>query len=59
MGVATLVQLTDDERDTLETWVRRTVTVQRIVLEAAAGKTTKEVASLLQVRPATVSRWRT
>ena len=55
MGVATAVQLTDDERDTLETWVRRTTTEQRtaqrarIVLEAAAGKTTKEVAALLQV----------
>ncbi len=65
MGVATPVQLTDDERDTLETWVRRTTTEQRmvlrarIVLEAAAGKATKEVAALLQVRPATVSRWRT
>ena len=31
----------------------------RIVLEAAAGKMTKEVAALLQVRPATVSRRRT
>ena len=65
MGVATPVQLTDDERVTLETWVRRTTTEQRmvqrarIVLEAAAGKMTKEVAALLQVRPATVSRWRT
>ena len=65
MGVATPVQLADDERDTLETWVRRTTTEQRIVqrarivLEAAAGKTTKEVAALFQVRPATVSRWRT
>ncbi len=65
MGVATPVQLTDDERDTLETWLRRTTAEQRmvqraqIVLEAAEGKTTKEVAALLQVRPATVSRWRT
>ena len=65
MGVAITIQLTDDERDTLEAWVRRTTTelrmVQRarIVLEAAAGKTTKEVAALLQVRPATVSKWRT
>ena len=65
MGVATPVQLTDDERVTLETWVRRTTTEQRmvqrarIVLEAAAGKMTKEVAALLQVRPATVSGWRT
>ena len=45
--------------------MRRTTTEQRmvqrarIVLEAAAGKMTKEVAALLQVRPATVSRWRT
>lgn len=65
MGVATPIQLTGDERDTLETWVRKTTTEQRmaqrarIVLEAAAGKRTKEVAALLQVRPATVSRWRT
>ena len=64
MGVATPIELTDGERDTLETWVRRTTTEQRmvqrarIVLEAAAGKRTKEVATLLQVRPATVSRWR-
>ena len=31
----------------------------RIVLAAAAGKTTMEVAATLQVRPATVSTWRT
>ena len=49
----------------METWVRRTTTEQRtaqrarIVLEAEAGKTTKEIAALLQVRPATVSKWRT
>ncbi|MDP3062397.1 MAG: helix-turn-helix domain-containing protein, partial [Chloroflexota bacterium] len=30
----------------------------RMVLEAAAGKTTKEVAALLTTRPATVSKWR-
>ena len=65
MGVAIPVRLTDDERGTFETWVRSATTEQRmvqrarIVLEAAAGKTTKEVAALLQVRPATVSRWRT
>lgn len=63
--VATPVQLTGDERDSLETLVRKTTTEQRMaqrarmVLEAAAGKTTKEVAALLRVRPATVSRWRT
>ena len=65
MGVATPIKLADDERDTLETWVHRTTTEQRmvlrarIVLEAAAGKMTKEVAALFQVRPATVSKWRT
>lgn len=65
MGVATFIELTEDELDTLSTWVRRSTTEQRmvqrarIVLEAALGKTTKEVAALLQVRPATVSRWRT
>ena len=65
MGVATFIGLSEDERNTLETWVRRTTTEQRMaqrarmVLEAAAGKTTKEIAASLQVRPATVSRWRT
>ncbi len=65
MGVATFIGLSEDERNTLETWVRRGTTEQRLaqracmVLEAAAGKTTKEVATSLQVRPATVSKWRT
>ena len=31
----------------------------RIVLEAATGRTTKDVATLLHTRPATVSKWRT
>lgn len=62
--VATPIVLTDDERSMLESWVRKTTTEQRmaqrahIVLEAAAGRTTKEVAALLHVRPATVSTWR-
>jgi transposase len=64
-GVATLIQLSEDERSTLESWVRSTTTEQRMaqrarmVLEAAAGRTTKEVAALLHVRCATVSKWRT
>src|SRR3990170_557970 len=64
-GVARRIALTDEERSTLERWLRNTTTEQRLaqrarmVLEAAAGKTTKEVAALLQVRPATVSKWRT
>ncbi len=65
MGVATPIHLTDDERDTLTTLVRSATAEQRLVqrariaLEAAAGKPTKEVAALLHVRPATVSKWRT
>jgi transposase len=55
----------EDERTELMSWTRqgtkeqRMVQRARIVLEAAAGKTTWEIASLLHVRPATVSKWRT
>lgn len=65
VGVATRIEVTEEERSTLETWLRKTTTEQRmaqrarIVLEAAAGKATKEIAALLDVRPATVSTWRT
>jgi transposase len=64
-GVATPIVLTEEERSTLESWMRRTTTEQRMVqrarmvLAAAVGKTTKEIAATLQVRPATVSLWRT
>lgn len=64
-GVATAIHLTEEERSTLESWVRNTTTEQRMtqrarmVLEAAAGRTTKKVAALLGVRRATVSKWRT
>lgn len=64
-GVATPIQLTYEERSTLETWVRTRTTEQRMaqrarmVLEAAAGKTTKEIAAHMHVRRATVSTWRT
>lgn len=59
------VRLTGEERVQLETWVRNSTTEQRLaqrarmVLEAAAGKATREIATLLRVRPATVSKWRT
>jgi transposase len=62
--VAAPIHLTDEGKETLEAWVRKRTTEQRltqrarIVLEAAAGKTTKDIADLLQVRPATVSLWR-
>ena len=64
-GVAKPIQLTDEERKDLETWVRtpstehRLVQRARIVLEAAAGRATKEIAARMHVRPATVSTWRT
>ena len=64
-GVATHIELSDEERATLESWVSRTTTEQRMaqrarmVLGAASGKTTKEIAALLDMRRARVSKWRT
>src|SRR3972149_1423962 len=64
-GVARPITLTDDERAQLTTWTRQGTTEQRMaqrarmVLEAAAGKPTKEIASRWGLRPATVSKWGT
>ena len=64
MRPATPVELTAEERRTLETWVRSSTTEQRLVLRAkliltaAAGATTAAIAQQLGVRPATVSQWR-
>jgi transposase len=64
-GVATRITLTEDERAQLAAWTRKGTTERRIVerarivLEAATGKTTKEIASQMRMRPATVSKWRT
>lgn len=64
-GVATPITLTEHERAELLSWTHRGTIEHRvaqrarIVLEAAAGKTTKEISSLLLMRPATVSKWRT
>ncbi len=61
---ATPIILTDEEHEELESWVRkgtmeqRMVQRARIVLEAAAGKTTGEIALMLKLRAATVSQWR-
>jgi len=61
---ATAVVLTDEDRATLESWVRATTTQQRlalrarIVLAAAAGQETQAIAESLGLRPATVSTWR-
>lgn len=65
MAHATPIELSEEERTTLESWVRRGTTEQRMVqraciaLESAAGKTTTEIAAQLHMRPGTVSKWRT
>jgi len=64
-GKATPVILTEQERDELEIWVRKPTMERRfadrarIVLEAATGKTTKEIARGLKMRRGMVSKWRT
>ena len=64
MRPATPVELTTEERRTLETWVRSSTTEQRLVLRArlilaaAAGPTTAAIAQQLGIRAATVSQWR-
>ncbi len=65
MARACEIILTEEERNQLESLVRKTTTEQRIVqrvhivLEAAAGKASKEIALALKLRAATVSKWRT
>jgi len=64
-GKATLITLTEQERNELEVWVRKPTMERRfadrarIVLEAATGKTTQEIARNLKVRRGMVSKWRT
>jgi transposase len=63
-GKATEIKLTDEETMKLESWTRAGTVEQRlaqrarIVLESAAGRTTKEIARGVGVRNATVSKWR-
>jgi transposase len=58
------IVLDPEEREVLERWVRRPKTSQalafrcRIVLAAAEGATSKEIASQLGCNPSTVGRWR-
>jgi transposase len=60
----TRINLSDDERETLERWTRRHSSSQalalrsRIVLASAAGRTDRDVAAELKVNPVTVSKWR-
>ena len=57
MAVATRIELVEEDRATLENWVRSSTTEQRmvqrarIVLEAATGSTTKDVAARLGTHP--------
>jgi hypothetical protein len=58
MARACEIILTDEERSQLESWVRKTTTEQRmvqrarIVLEGAAGRTSKEIGLMLKLRAA-------
>ena len=64
MGRATEIILTEEEEKKLRGWLRSGTTEQRlvhrarIILEAAAGKTTQEVAQQLKIWPSQVSKWR-
>lgn len=60
----TSIELSAEERGTLENWARASTTEQRLVLRArpvlaaAEGATTAAIAQRFRVRPATVSQWR-
>jgi transposase len=59
------IELTDDERETLQRWARRRTSAQalalrcRIVLAASAGTSNTDIARALGCHPVTVSKWRT
>ena len=64
MRIAPSIELTVEQRTTLEEWGRarslpaRVVERARIVLQAAAGEQDKEIARHLGMTPKKVSRWR-
>lgn len=61
---ATIIELTEAEQAALESWVRSAKTEQRyvlraqIVLASVSGASNQSIAASLQVREATVCRWR-
>lgn len=61
---ATVIELSEEDRRTLESWTRSGSTEQRLVLRAkiilaaAAGEATMSIANRLGVWPTTVSKWR-
>lgn len=64
MAKATPIHLSSEEKDKLQSWVRSGKTEQRlvqraqIVLGAAAGKATQQIAQELNTWPYLVSKWR-
>ena len=62
---ATRIELSSEQREILERWMRSSTTEQRIVqrskiiLMAAEGTRTDEIAGAINIRPATASKWRT
>lgn len=64
MAARVEVRLTDEEREVLERWARRAKTAQalalrcRIVLAAAEGRSSTEIAQALGCNANTVGRWR-
>src|ERR671924_1523605 len=64
MPVRTEIVLGGEQRETLERWARRPTSAQalafrcRVVLAAAEGRTSNEIAAELGCNPSTVSKWR-
>jgi transposase len=62
---ATRIELTSEQREILERWMCSSTTEQRIaqrskiILMAAEGTRTDEIAGAINIRPATASKWRT